>query len=150
MSASAAAATADPAAATPEVVASTWEVGGRQTEVLELAASAQPPEVQLLIIPGNPGAAPYYTPFMRSLHARLGGKAAVATVSNVGMDSRGLAPRGTVFSLEQQIEHKVALLKEHFVAPGRPPVIILGHSIGALAGVRLLGNAGWGCGAADA
>lgn len=47
-------------------------------------------------------------------------------------DGQGLTPAGRVFSLEEQIEHKAALLRERFVGAGRPPLVILGHSIGKL------------------
>jgi hypothetical protein len=45
-------------------------------------------------------------------------------------DGQGLTPPGRVFSLEEQIEHKLALLRERLVGPGRPPLVILAHSIG--------------------
>ena len=39
-------------------------------QVLELAAQGTP-QLEVLVLPGNPGAAGYYTPFMRSLQASL-------------------------------------------------------------------------------
>jgi predicted alpha/beta hydrolase family esterase len=36
-----------------------------------------------------------------------------------------------VWCLDSQIQHKVALLKERVLAPGRPPAVILAHSIGS-------------------
>ncbi len=33
--------------------------------------------------------------------------------------------------MEEQIEHKVAFLREYMLGEGRPPVVILAHSIGA-------------------
>ena len=45
-------------------------------------------------------------------------------------DGLGLSPRGRVFSLEGQVEHKAALLRQHFVGQGRPPLVVMGHSIG--------------------
>ncbi|KAI7835523.1 hypothetical protein COHA_010569 [Chlorella ohadii] len=129
LAAAATAAAVSAASTIPQLTSTVWEVGGLPTEVLELPASG-PARVQLLIIPGNPGAAPYYTPFMHSLHRRLGGQAGVVCVSNLGMDGSGLTPKGRVFSLEEQISHKVDLLRERFVGPGRPPVVVLAHSIG--------------------
>lgn len=35
-----------------------------------------------------------------------------------------------VFNLQQQIQHKVAFMRERMLLPGAPPVILLGHSIG--------------------
>ena len=40
--------------------------------------------------------------------------------------------RMQVFSLREQILHKCAFLREHMLLPGRPPVMLLGHSIGML------------------
>ena len=75
-----------------QVATTVWEVAGQRTEVLELQADQPAPAVQLLIIPGNPGAASFYTPFMRSLHAQLRGRAAVSSVSNLGMVSSEQVP----------------------------------------------------------
>jgi hypothetical protein len=36
-----------------------------------------------------------------------------------------------VWCLDSQIQHKVAVLKEHVLTPGRPPAVILAHSIGS-------------------
>lgn len=36
-----------------------------------------------------------------------------------------------LYTLEQQVAHKAALLSAHFLRPGRPPLLILAHSIGA-------------------
>jgi hypothetical protein len=35
-----------------------------------------------------------------------------------------------VYDLKQQVEHKAAFLRERMLLPGRPPVLLLGHSIG--------------------
>lgn len=35
-----------------------------------------------------------------------------------------------VWCLASQIDHKVAFLKEHVLLPGRPPVVLMAHSIG--------------------
>jgi hypothetical protein len=37
---------------------------------------------------------------------------------------------GKVFSLQQQIEHKLAFLEEHVAVSGHVPVVLIGHSIG--------------------
>lgn len=122
--------TAATTAATFGLRHSVWDVAGQPTEVLELPAACDEPAVHLVVVPGNPGAAPYYEPFMFALHRQLGGRAAISCPSNLGMDCQGLAPRGRVFSLEEQVAHKQALLQERFAGPGRPPVVLLGHSIG--------------------
>lgn len=129
--AAAAAADAGGAAIVPPIEKVCRQVGGHPTELLELPATAcERPDVQLLVMPGNPGAALYYTSFMRELHSRLHGRASVHAVSNLGMDSQGLTPRGRVHSLQEQVEHKAALLRERYVGEGRPPLVLLAHSIG--------------------
>lgn len=86
-----------------EIVASVWQVNGHPTEVLKLPATNDPPDVQLLIIAGNPGAAPFYTPFLRQLSGRLGGCAAVTAISNLGMVGGCLArgPLGLAVAITQ-------------------------------------------------
>lgn len=38
---------------------------------------------------------------------------------------------GRVWCLDSQIQHKVQLLKDHVMAPGKPPAVVLAHSIGS-------------------
>ena len=40
--------------------------------------------LQILVIPGNPGSAAYYLPFMQSLHTAYRGRAAVVALSQLG------------------------------------------------------------------
>ncbi|KAF8072899.1 hypothetical protein HT031_000559 [Scenedesmus sp. PABB004] len=101
------------------------------TELLRLPASAGAAALQLLVVPGNPGLASFYGVLLRRLHAAFGGAADVEAVSHLGHDGAGLAGDGAAFCLDAQIEHKVALLRQHVLAPGRPPAVVLGHSIGA-------------------
>lgn len=49
---------------------------------------------------------------------------------NIGHDPHNLSER-RVWCLETQVQHKVALLKEHVMGPGKPPAVIVAHSIGA-------------------
>ena len=37
---------------------------------------------------------------------------------------------GRIFNLQQQIEHKLAFLKEHVLTSGHVPCVLIGHSIG--------------------
>lgn len=55
-----------------------------------LHVTAGPPRLNVLIIPGNPGVAEYYEPFMHSLHQGLQGRACITCVSQLGMDGQGL------------------------------------------------------------
>ena len=54
--------------------------------------------LQILVWPGNPGAAGYYVPFMEAVSQALEGHASVAAVSNLGQCTdgiRGQVPRRT-------------------------------------------------------
>ena len=95
---------------------------------------------------------------MRDLAAALERRVEIFAISHIGHDGFGVAHnqastkcrglggprcltssstqhvlsvRMQVFTLKQQIEHKCAFLREHMLLPGRPPVMLLGHSIGA-------------------
>lgn len=74
--------------------------------------------------------AEFYAPFLRKLHGVLGGRCSVAAISHLGMDLRGLTPPGKAFTLQDQIDHKAAILADSPSLRGAP-VFVLGHSIGA-------------------
>jgi alpha-beta hydrolase superfamily lysophospholipase len=116
-----------PAAQTPLWQAH-YEVGKFPTEVIGVQAT-QTPAAQLLVVPGNPGYAGFYTDFMQQLHGAMGGTADVLAVSHVGHDAEDIS-RGAVWGLGCQVQHKAALVRE-LTSPGQPPLVILAHSIGA-------------------
>jgi hypothetical protein len=107
-------------------------VGRFPTDMWGVQATTPAPAVQLLVVPGNPGAAAFYRCFAQQLHAAFGGAADVLAVSHVGHDTCDLS-RGGVWGLEEQVQHKLQLLAEVVLARGtaRPPTIILAHSIGS-------------------
>jgi hypothetical protein len=103
-------------------------VGKFPTELWGLHAN-HTPQAQVLIVPGNPGCAAFYHNFMQQLHTAFGGTADVLGVSHVGHDADDIS-QGAVWGLDCQVQHKVQLLQE-LMAPGRPPLVILAHSIGS-------------------
>ncbi|GIL69790.1 hypothetical protein Vretifemale_609 [Volvox reticuliferus] len=105
-------------------------VAGITTEVFGINASAGIPRLQVVVIPGNPGSAEYFKPFMLSVHRQLQGHADVLAVTHAGHDPE-TNHGGQLWNLRQQIAHKIAFLREHVLLPGRPPVLLVGHSIGA-------------------
>lgn len=120
-------------------------IADHTTEVISFASAAcgRSPDVRILLWPGNPGNAAYYVPFMEALMDATGGRASVETISNLGQCNDGIAEQ--TFSLEQQTAHKLIYLQQEALGPGRPPVCLIGHSIGAhiaLANVRALQEAG--------
>ncbi|KAL6771417.1 hypothetical protein ACKKBG_A26285 [Auxenochlorella protothecoides x Auxenochlorella symbiontica] len=121
-----------------QVARAVWTVGRHPTHVLRLPSQG-PPRLNVLIIPGNPGVAEYYEPFMHSLHQGLRGRACITCVSQLGMDGQGLT--SGVFSLSDQIQHKSDLLRQHFSQEGQPPLALLAHSIGAYMAIKAAAGA---------
>eukprot|EP00199_Chlamydomonas_sp_CCMP681_P001762 CAMPEP_0119105862 /NCGR_PEP_ID=MMETSP1180-20130426/3720_1 /TAXON_ID=3052 ORGANISM="Chlamydomonas cf sp, Strain CCMP681" /NCGR_SAMPLE_ID=MMETSP1180 /ASSEMBLY_ACC=CAM_ASM_000741 /LENGTH=367 /DNA_ID=CAMNT_0007091035 /DNA_START=169 /DNA_END=1272 /DNA_ORIENTATION=+ len=123
--------------------ASTWpmhsfvDVSGQPTEVLHAPADAQLPSLQILVLPGNPGSAHYYKDFMRQLHTAFKGQAHIYSCSHAGHDT-GPHNTGkqTLKTLDEQITHKADFMRQHLLLPGRPPLVILAHSIGAYMAVK--------------
>jgi len=105
-------------------------VAGNATEIFELHAEPAlgTALLQILVIPGNPGSAAYYLPFLQSLHTAYQGRAAVSAVSQLG---HAVGESSRLFSLSDQIQHKVDFLEAQVLSLGRLPVVIMGHSIGA-------------------
>lgn len=116
----------------PLVVPNLWhvsyDVGRYPTDLWGLQAT-RPAQAQVLVVPGNPGCAAFYRKFMQQLHTAFGGAADVMAVSHVGHDADNII-QGAVWALDCQVDHKAQLLQE-LMAPGKPPVIILAHSIGS-------------------
>eukprot|EP00891_Asterochloris_glomerata_P000518 jgi/Astpho2/518/Aster-x0937 len=86
-------------------------------------------ELQILIIPGNPGAAGYYTPYMEHLHEQLRGRASIRAVSHLGHGPNSSRRSRQRCDLKQQILHKLHYVQQH-MSP-RTPLVLIGHSIGA-------------------
>ncbi|KAK9803669.1 hypothetical protein WJX72_010287 [[Myrmecia] bisecta] len=117
------------------------QTGTQSVEAYRVAATQGQALVQLLVLPGNPGSAAFYVPFLRGLHAAWQGRAEVTAISHLGHGALG--PHSTqlytllqqishqLYTLRQQISHQVAFIRQHLLLPGRPPLAIMGHSIGA-------------------
>lgn len=130
------------------------DVAGEPTEIHQI--SAADPLMNVIIIPGNPGAcAPplslsqyqkcvliqlmqcahnagmsgYYRTYMQYLREIIGSRVQITSITHVGM---GSTSSGRARSLTEQIAHKAAFLQEHMLKPGQPPCVLIGHSIGAL------------------
>ncbi|EFJ43272.1 hypothetical protein VOLCADRAFT_96604 [Volvox carteri f. nagariensis] len=105
-------------------------VGGITTELLGINATSVPPRLQVVVFPGNPGSAAYFKPFMLAVHRLLRGRADVLAVTHAGHDP-DTDHGGRLWDLSEQVAHKVSYLREHVLVPGRAPVLLVGHSIGA-------------------
>lgn len=107
---------------------------------------------QRQITPGNPGVGHFYIDFARELHRLSNGSDDIVVVSHVGHCGRSTG--GRVFSLDDQIAHKVALVDvlsgvgSNYdadsllvsiglkAATSDEPLVLLGHSIGAHINIR--------------
>lgn len=49
-----------------------------------------------------------------------------------------------MWCLITQVDHKVQLLKQHVMAPGKPPAVILAHSIGSYMMLKVTAEKGLG------
>lgn len=74
------------------------------------------------ILPGNPGSARFYLPFMQSLHALLREEVSVIAASFPGHET---SPSGRYLSLSETID----VVREELAAVN--PSLVIGHSIGA-------------------
>uniref|UniRef100_A0A7N0V3G2 Lipid droplet-associated hydrolase n=2 Tax=Kalanchoe fedtschenkoi TaxID=63787 RepID=A0A7N0V3G2_KALFE len=102
-------------------------VSGHTTELLEIGV--QNPTLQLIVIPGNPGVVTFYKEFVESLYHLFEGRASVTAVGHISHTKKDWE-NGKLFSLEEQIEHKVDFLK-HELVNTEATVVLVGHSIGA-------------------
>uniref|UniRef100_A0A0E0N7V0 AB hydrolase-1 domain-containing protein n=1 Tax=Oryza rufipogon TaxID=4529 RepID=A0A0E0N7V0_ORYRU len=85
------------------------------TDFLEIRAKE--PSVHVLVIPGNPGIVAFYKDFVEELYENLGGQASITE-------------RGRLFSLHEQIDHKVDFIEQEF-QHSEQSLVLVGHSIGA-------------------
>ena len=104
----------------------------------------------MLVIPGSPGAGQFYLPFAQRVQELFQHKVNVAVVSHAGHSpgcyreggefetpSSAVAEDGRRwFSLEDQVQHKMAYLEEA-VSPSSE-LIIIGHSIGCYVATQML------------
>lgn len=94
------------------------------TTVFHLAGASS--KVPLLVfIPGNPGFIDYYIRYLTAIHEHFQ-YYEILGISHAGFSSLS-GPCNSVYSLQEQIDHKVAILKEY---TGRE-VLIMGHSVGS-------------------
>jgi len=86
-----------------------------------------------ILIPGNPGPAEFYEPFMESLYKSLSVEKdglTMCAISHAGHDTRHKKwlPTEDTYILEDQIQHKIDFIQQFIDHKTR--VILIGHSIG--------------------
>lgn len=102
-------------------------VSSYTTELLEIRADD--PKFHVLFIPGNPGVVTFYKEFVESLYEVLGGHASVTAIGHISHTKKNWE-RGRLFSLEEQIDHKMDFIKQE-LENTEVPILLVGHSIGS-------------------
>nr|XP_015649933.1 lipid droplet-associated hydrolase isoform X1 [Oryza sativa Japonica Group]XP_015649939.1 lipid droplet-associated hydrolase isoform X1 [Oryza sativa Japonica Group]XP_015649948.1 lipid droplet-associated hydrolase isoform X1 [Oryza sativa Japonica Group]XP_015649984.1 lipid droplet-associated hydrolase isoform X1 [Oryza sativa Japonica Group]XP_015649993.1 lipid droplet-associated hydrolase isoform X1 [Oryza sativa Japonica Group]XP_025878273.1 lipid droplet-associated hydrolase isoform X1 len=137
-----------------QATAKTCMVSSFATDFLEIRAKE--PSVHVLVIPGNPGIVAFYKDFVEELYENLGGQASItgkcgviyaffvwtiyvaccllinfhyAAIGHISHSKKD-AERGRLFSLHEQIDHKVDFIEQEF-QHSEQSLVLVGHSIGA-------------------
>ncbi|GAU17476.1 hypothetical protein TSUD_340190 [Trifolium subterraneum] len=107
------------------------------SEILEIQADA--PSLHVLFVPGNPGVILFYKDFVEFLYEYICllfifmcHLSAIGQVSH----SRKDLEHGKLFSLQEQIDHKIDFIKEE-LQDIKIPIILVGHSIGAYISIEM-------------
>ncbi|CAJ1883788.1 unnamed protein product [Sphenostylis stenocarpa] len=116
-------------------------VSGHISEVLEIRAEA--PKLHVLFVPGNPGVILFYKDFVEFLYELLEGTASVtvmflrelAAIGHVSHSRKDLE-KGRMFSLQEQIDHKIDFIREE-LQNIEIPILLVGHSIGSYISIEI-------------
>ncbi|OWM82567.1 lipid droplet-associated hydrolase isoform X2 [Punica granatum] len=108
-------------------------VSGFTTELLEVRS--EDPTLHVLFIPGNPGVITFYKDFLESLYELLGGSMSVTAVGHISQSQKDWE-KGRLFSLQEQIDHKVDFIRQE-MQDTEVPIILVGHSIGSYISIKV-------------
>ncbi|KAI3822703.1 hypothetical protein L1987_10299 [Smallanthus sonchifolius] len=102
-------------------------VSGWKTELVEIHATN--PRLHILFVPGNPGVISFYTDFLESLYEQMGEAASITAIGHISHSEKDWE-QGKVFTLKEQIDHKINFIHQELQAL-EVPLILVGHSIGS-------------------
>ncbi|CAA0822526.1 alpha/beta-Hydrolases superfamily protein [Striga hermonthica] len=118
------------------------DVFGFKTDLMEIPS--QDTKFHVLFIPGNPGVISFYTDFLESLYELLGGSASVTgkythiyiTIGHISHSEKDWGS-GRLFSLQEQISHKISFIEQE-LGDVEVPIVLVGHSIGSYISLEIL------------
>ncbi|KAL6585495.1 hypothetical protein OROMI_002139 [Orobanche minor] len=102
-------------------------VSGFKTDMLEI--HSHNPKLHVLFIPGNPGVISFYTDFLECLYELLEGTASVTAIGHISHSEKDWES-GRLFSLQEQISHKISFIEQE-LEDVDVPIVLVGHSIGS-------------------
>ncbi|KAF8642135.1 hypothetical protein HU200_067394 [Digitaria exilis] len=105
------------------------------TELLEIRSKEKEPSLHVLVIPGNPGIAAFYKNFVEALYENIDGQASVTAIGHISHSQKD-SERGRLFSLHEQIDHKVDFIEQE-LQHSETSIVLVGHSIGAYIGLEV-------------
>ncbi|XP_020233852.1 lipid droplet-associated hydrolase isoform X2 [Cajanus cajan] len=108
-------------------------VSSYTSEILEIRADA--PTLHVLFVPGNPGVILFYKDFVEFLYELLEGTASITAIGHVSHSRKNLE-HGRMFSLQEQIDHKIDFIREE-LQNTEVPILLVGHSIGSYISIEL-------------
>ncbi|CAN0879405.1 Lipid droplet-associated hydrolase [Linum grandiflorum] len=103
------------------------KVSSYTTELLEIESDN--PTLHVLFVPGNPGVISFYKEFVESLYGSLGGTASITAIGHIAHTEKNWE-RGKLFSLQEQVDHKVDFISQE-LQDIEVPIVLVGHSIGS-------------------
>lgn len=109
------------------------KVSSFATELLEIRSKE--PSLHVLLIPGNPGISAFYKEYIEALYENLGGQASVTAIGHISHSQKDYE-HGRLFSLYEQIDHKVDFIEQE-LQHSEQPIVLVGHSIGAYIGLEV-------------
>ncbi|KAL0333519.1 UNVERIFIED_CONTAM: Lipid droplet-associated hydrolase [Sesamum angustifolium] len=102
-------------------------VSGFKTDLIVIPS--HDPALHVLFIPGNPGVISFYTDFLELLYESLGGTASVTAIGHISHSEKNWES-GRLFSLQEQIDHKISFIEQE-LQDVEVPIVLVGHSIGS-------------------
>ncbi|CAI0391351.1 unnamed protein product [Linum tenue] len=114
------------------------KVSSYTTELLEIEADN--PTLHVVVVPGNPVIVSFYKDFVESLYGSLGGTASITAIGYIGHTKENWE-NGKLFSLQEQIDHKVDFICQE-LQDTKVPIVLVGHSIGSYITMEMLRRKG--------